>query len=339
MHLLKSLYNKKVVQFNNTPSFPQNVLEKNQRYIILIDKNLNKLYPNLCSNYQKIIIPVGEKAKTTTSLLYIIRQLIKLQVDRNTVLVGIGGGSVLDITGFVAAIFQRGIEFGFIPTTFLAMIDAAIGGKNGINIDQHKNIIGTFKLPAFVYYHLPFLKTLPDHIWAEGCAEMIKHACIGDPLLLNTLQKNTLASFKNKSNNYLQRIIEQNINLKSKIIKNDLFDKHERKILNFGHTVGHAIELLYNIAHGYAIAIGMVIELQINEIVHGYQFQDALKKILQNFQLPISFNIDKREVWHLMHADKKKVNDRIQLVGFKKLGHGFLYTLSIVQLKEIFFTI
>ena len=172
-------------------------------------------------------------------------------------LVGIGGGVITDLTGYVAAIYMRGLSFGFVPTSILAMVDAAIGGKNGIDVGVYKNIIGTIRQPQFLLYDYSLLKSLPQSEWVNGFAEIVKHACIKDARLFNTLRQNSIRSYQRNSKE-LGALIKKNVHIKASVVQADEFEKGERRLLNFGHTLGHAIENIYKMPHGHAISIGMV---------------------------------------------------------------------------------
>ena len=166
-------------------------------------------------------------------------------------LVGVGGGVVADLTGYVAATFLRGVEFGFVPTSILAMVDASIGGKNGINVGLFKNIVGTIRQPSFILFDVKLTSSLPEKEWRNGFAEIIKHACIKDAKMFRELEANGPDKYKPGSRQ-LALLVERNAILKTRIVQRDELETGERRILNFGHTLGHALENLYELPHGHA---------------------------------------------------------------------------------------
>src|SRR5215472_8503079 len=236
-----------------------------QRCAVISDHNVAPLFAervkqNLVSAGFRpvlIIIPAGEKSKTLKQAGAISDRMIAAGLDRKSFIVGLGGGMVGDISGFVAAIYHRGIPHIQIPTTLLAMVDSSIGGKTGVNARAGKNLIGAFHQPLLVVDDLDVLKTLPLRQFNQGFAEIIKHAIIADAKMFQILQ-----SWKRSSTPALQRLIEHNIEIKSSVVAKDERDRTgERALFNFGHTVGHAIERAGNyrkFLHGEAVSLGIV---------------------------------------------------------------------------------
>ena len=179
-------------------------------------------------------------------------------------LVGVGGGVVTDIAGFVASIYMRGVKFAFVPTSILAMVDASIGGKNGIDVGVYKNLVGVINHPEFLLYDYSFLETLPDAEWVNGFAEIIKHACIKDADMFDFLEEYSLARFQSSITD-TAAIIKRNVDIKYAVVASDEHETGDRKLLNFGHTIGHAIENADHLSHGHAISIGMVAACRISE--------------------------------------------------------------------------
>ncbi|MFZ1305194.1 MAG: 3-dehydroquinate synthase family protein, partial [Ferruginibacter sp.] len=214
--------------------------------VIITDENLYNLHAEKLAGYRVIKIAAGEEYKNQFTVDSIIEELLLMGANKNTFLIGLGGGVVTDITGYVAAVYMRGIKFGFVPTSILAMVDAAIGGKNGIDVGVYKNMIGTIRQPEFIFYDYSFLKTLPVKEWVNGFAEVIKHACIKDALLFKVLEKYTLHQYQADST-LIADLIEKNVAIKTGVVMADEFETGDRKLLNFGHTIGHAIENLHGI--------------------------------------------------------------------------------------------
>src|ERR1700743_2228099 len=211
----------------------------------LVDKGHTVLITdeNVCNKHQKsfggwntIVIQSGEAFKIQATVDSIIEQLIGFGADRKTFLVGIGGGVVTDLTGYVAAVYMRGISFGFVPTSILAMVDASIGGKNGIDVGVYKNLVGTIRQPEFLLYDYSLLKTLPKEEWVNGFAEIIKHAAIRDAALFRELEKNRLTLYQ-KDKAALAKLIRRNVRIKGDVVQKDEFEHGERRLLNFGHTL------------------------------------------------------------------------------------------------------
>lgn len=308
-------------------------ISKNKNLIILTDENVYEAHGNKFNAYNTIIIKSGEKNKTQQTVNKIIKQLISCRADKGSILIGVGGGVVTDITGFVASIYMRGISFAFVPTTLLAMADASIGGKNGINTGVYKNILGVIKQPAFILYDYSFLKTLPEIEWQNGFAEIIKHACIKDLKMFRQLQSHRLNYFK-KNKSELSQLVQSNVKIKLKIVRNDEFETGERRLLNFGHTLGHALENNYNLSHGHAISIGMVCAAKVSNQISGFKNVVDLISLLKQYGLPVSTAFDKKVVVKTMQLDKKKSGEKIKCILLKKIGEAFVQPLSTDQIME-----
>ena len=204
-----------------------------------------------------------------------------MEADRKTVLIGVGGGVVTDMTGYVASVYMRGIGFGFIPTSLLAMVDASIGGKNGIDVGVYKNMVGVIRQPSFLFFDTSLLQTLPDKEWKNGFAEIIKHASIKDATMFKQLEQNDV-TFYRKKENQLAALVQRNALLKTKVVQQDEFEKGDRKLLNFGHTLGHALENQYELSHGQAISIGMAYASSLSEKINGFKNTESVVSLLLN---------------------------------------------------------
>lgn len=300
--------------------------------VIITDENVmplcQPLYEQLCSSghhCHMITIPAGEKSKSWETYLAIQKQLIDKQCSAHTLCLAIGGGVVLDLAGFVAATYCRGIPLILIPTTLLAMIDASIGGKNGINLHSIKNKIGSFYLPQDVWLCLSFLESLPDKEKRQGIAEAIKHAYVMTPALLPFLYDLNLFSSAG-----LKDFILMNCRMKADLTHRDPKDQGVRKILNFGHTIGHALETLSqgSLSHGEAISIGMAMELHcsIQKEIADIALLERLCFLLQIWHLPttptdLPFSYSPDLLFHAMTHDKKNLSyERISLVMVKDIG-------------------
>jgi 3-dehydroquinate synthase len=305
-----------------------------EQAVIITDENVFSHHKKKFGGWNTIVISAGEQFKVQETVNSIIEQLIEMQADRKTHLIGVGGGVVTDLTGYVASIYMRGIPCGFVPTTLLAMVDASIGGKNGIDVGVYKNIVGTIRQPEFLLYDASLLKSLPKEEWVNGFAEIIKHACIKDAALFRELEKNRL-TFYQKDKAALSKLIRRNAVIKSSVVQKDEFEQGERRLLNFGHTLGHAIENLYELSHGHAISIGMVIACMISEQFAGFRDTNKVIAVLQKYGLPTLAEFDSKKVMNVLRMDKKKVKDSMNYVFLKKVGQGLVKTIPIVELEKI----
>jgi 3-dehydroquinate synthase len=303
--------------------------------VLVTDENVFSLHQNKFKNWNTIVLKPGETFKVQATVDSVIQQLIELNADRTTTLVGVGGGVVTDITGYVASVYMRGIRLGFVPTTILALVDASIGGKNGVDAGVYKNMIGVIRQPAFILQDLSFLKTLPHPEWKNGFAEIIKHACIKDASMFKQLESADLNYYQKKPSE-LSELIKNNALLKTKIVQKDEMETGERKFLNFGHTLGHAIENLYSIPHGEAISIGMAYASRISE--KELKLKDATKiiNLVKQYELPTEFKFDKEKVFSILKMDKKKVKDSIDYILLNKIGSAVIQRFSFNQLKSYF---
>jgi 3-dehydroquinate synthase len=316
-------------------------LQNLQRYvpaarpIIITDVNVAKLYHLDSMAAEVIIIGTGEEIKTLATVQDIYTQLISCGADRSAFIVGIGGGIVCDIAGFVASTYLRGVRFGFIATTLLAQVDAAIGGKNGVNFKGYKNMVGLFQQPEFVICDPEVLKTLPQKEIACGLAEIVKHAAIADRDLFAYLERNAEDILALQSQP-IKKVVLASVRIKSSIIRRDETEKGERRILNFGHTFGHAIEFATGIPHGEAVSMGMVYASNLS-FKRGL-LRDAeakrLQVLLNDLRLPTRFNSKTEGIAEAIGKDKKRADDRIHFVLLNGIGNAVVEQIPIKELKE-----
>ncbi len=318
--------------FDAAFSYLQQVAAK-ENVVIITDENIYQQHNEKFSGYKLVKMAAGEQHKNQSTIDSIIGELILLEADKNTVLIGVGGGVVTDITGYVAAVYMRGLQFGLIPTSILAMVDAAIGGKNGIDVGIYKNMIGTIRQPDFILYDYSFLQTLPVKEWINGFSEIIKHACIKDALMFSILEKYSLHDFQTDET-LISELIEKNVAIKTSIVTNDEFEKGDRKLLNFGHTIGHAIENLHQLPHGHAVSIGMAAACNLSEQINGLHFNDAKRiiQLLAKYKLPVDIETDYEKVFDVLKLDKKRTNDAINFILLNKIGEA---TFKPIQLQTL----
>ena len=310
---------------------------KRDDLIYITDENVYDAHRDKFSGKKIIIIRAGERFKNQQAVDFIIEQLIQLDADRDSWIVGVGGGVVTDIAGYVASIYMRGIKFGLVPTTILAMVDASVGGKNGIDVGVYKNLVGVINQPAFLLYDYSFLDSLIHDEWINGFAEIIKHSCIRDREMFEQLKNFSVKKFQSSAGD-TAAIIRRNVNIKYRIVANDEFESGDRKLLNFGHTIGHAIENTTGLSHGKAISIGMHAACRISEVINNFSQQETREVIdlLRQYELPVSYLLDKDETWKILLHDKKKAGNNMNFVVLDSIGHASVKSIRLDQLHNIF---
>lgn len=301
---------------------------KTGKAFVLCDENTyqycyQKFTEQIGQQLQTIILPAGEASKSLGNCELIWKHLLQEQATKDTLLINLGGGVITDIGGFAAAAYKRGIKYINIPTSLLAMVDAAYGGKTGVNFEHYKNSIGVFHQPEIVIIHGPFLQTLaPRHI-KNGYAEMLKHAILkGNQELQQCLQIKDLARQIN------QDFILQSLAIKAAVVQQDPTEKGLRKILNLGHTLGHAIEYValennYDLLHGEAIAIGLVVALKLSVKKLNFESKDAeviIDYICTHYQIPNWLANHHSSILKAVMQDKKNTEQQINMVLIKSIG-------------------
>jgi 3-dehydroquinate synthase len=302
--------------------------------VIITDENVFQKNQKKFKGWKTIVIRAGEQHKRQQTVDSIIEQLIAYSADRKSFIVGIGGGVVTDIAGYVAGVYMRGLKCGFVPTSILAMADAGIGGKNGIDVGVYKNMVGLIRQPAFLLYDYSFLKSLPKEEWINGFAEIIKHACIKDAAMFKLLEEHKLKDFQ-KGNKLLNKLIQRNALIKSKVVQQDEFEEGDRKLLNYGHTLGHAIENTYQLPHGHAVTIGMVVAAYLSESLIGFKDVKRVSSLIEQYGLPAHFHFNAGKAMQVMGADKKRVKDIINYILLEKIGKGIVKPLKAEDIKPI----
>ena len=308
------------------------------KIFIITEKLIYKLYQDnrffldssfdliFISSFDLIFINNPQEEKNFEGAQFIIKELMNANATRDSLLIGIGGGSVTDMVGFIASIYMRGIDHIFIPTTLLAMVDASIGGKTGINFSGIKNLVGTFKNPNAVIIDFDFLNTLDYNYFVDGFAEIFKYGLIFDRDFFDDVTSN-FNSLINQ--NDIKKIIIKSCEYKINTVLKDQFDQNQRMLLNFGHTIGHALETHFsneNISHGQAIYYGMIIESLISCEL-GYlpkkDFQIIKEFLSSVITFPIN-NINENEIYELIKYDKKKLRGKMHFVILKKIGKAII---------------
>ncbi len=308
-----------------------------RRVIVIVDRNVLGLYHDVVDGYEYIPIPGGEESKTLATVEAVYRRLIELGADRLTYVVGFGGGITTDIAGFVASTYLRGVDFGFVATSLLAQVDASVGGKNGINVAGYKNMAGVFNQPDFVLCDMRVLETLPKREFRSGLAEMIKAGIIGDPELFEILEKHTIGELLSDKA-LLTRAIVKAIKVKARIVEADETEKDERRKLNLGHTVAHAIEKLsdkYN--HGEAVAIGLVAvaEMAVKAGMLASETCDRIIAVIKNTGLPVRTDIPASDIMAAVTHDKKVENGTLWLVVPLGIGEVATRRMTFDEIRRL----
>jgi 3-dehydroquinate synthase len=304
-----------------------------ERYVIVTDTRIEALHGDRVQKalektdlrIERITVPPGEAAKEIRTILAVTEKLTELGADRQTALIALGGGVIGDLTGFAASIYMRGIPVIQVPTTLLAQVDSGIGGKTGVDTDSGKNLLGTFHQPKAVFIDISFLQTLPDEQFRSGLAEVVKYGAIDSPALLDNLEA-AAAGGGLRESAFLERIIATACRIKKGFVELDERDQGLRRVLNFGHTVGHAVEAAssYALSHGESVAIGMVAAAGLSEQLHHLPMDDRrrIASVIRALGLPdrIPGNLDLEEIRTRIGRDKKKKGKTVRFVLLKKLG-------------------
>ena len=329
----KKLKTSILIKKNYISKFINNIAKKNEKVFCILDNKV-KLNFTKPKNIKIISIQCGEKIKTFDGYKDLTEKLIKNNVNRKSVVIAIGGGTLGDLAGFVASTVLRGLDFFLIPTTLLSQVDSSIGGKNGINTSYGKNLLGTFYQPKEILIDISTLNSLPKKEIKAGYAEIIKHALIKDYSFFNWLDKNA-NKLLNLNKSILEKAIYKSIMIKLFYVKKDerefLLNNNSRAMLNFGHTIGHAIESHYNYKkfnHGEAISIGMITEAKISNFL-GLLSSEELKKIIAHFKkyrLKMYDDILKdKSLINKLNKDKKNFQNKINFSLIDKIGSSIFY--------------
>jgi 3-dehydroquinate synthase len=307
-----------------------------ENVVFITDKNVKQFYKNDFPPHPVITIDIGEKIKNLDTVRNIYEKLVAVGADRSTFIVGIGGGIVCDIAGFVASTFLRGVRFGFVSSTLLSQVDASVGGKNGVNFKDYKNMIGVFNQPEFVICDLNLLNTLPKKEILNGMAEIVKHGVIEDASLFAYLEKHSQKALS-LDVDVIEKMVYDSIIIKSAIVNQDELEKGARRKLNFGHTFGHAFEKTTGVPHGEAVSAGMVVASQLCVKRGHLSAKDAerIESLLQKIGLPVRIQAEKKSVLDALKKDKKRKGDRIYFVLLNEIGNAFVDQIPITELEAV----
>ncbi len=300
---------------------------------VITDSNVGPLHASRCGVADVVVtIPAGEQYKTLATVNQIYNELLAAGLDRQGTILALGGGVVGDIAGFVAATYLRGIDLVQCPTSLLAMVDASVGAKTGVDLPQGKNLVGAFKQPIAVFADLDTLETLPPEEFSAGMAEVIKAGLIADPALFTALETELEIKQSSTSANalHLKSIVTSSIQVKRQVVQQDPFEKGRRAVLNLGHTFAHAIEQVsgYAVRHGEAVGMGLVAaaHLSANMGLCSETLQPRIEAVLEKAGLPkrIPVNLTPAALLRAMRSDKKKAGGRLRFILIRDVGDVFV---------------
>lgn len=309
-----------------------------RRVVVVSDTNLDRHYHSLLGDFDHILIGLGETSKTLHTLDYIYRQFIELGVDRSTFILAIGGGIVTDVAGFAASTFMRGLEFGFVSTSLLGQVDASVGGKNGVNVDGYKNMVGTFTQPRFVICDVAMLRTLNEREFRTGLAEMIKSAIIADGELFEMLEKVDFSALHSDVE-LLMELVYRAIKVKAAIVERDERESGDRRLLNLGHTLAHAIEKSSSkFNHGEAVACGLalVADAACRRGVLAEQTKERICALLSRAGFTLTPPVEMAKLLKAVKKDKKAEGDDIYVVFPHAIAHCEVERMPLEEFKALF---
>lgn len=303
--------------------------------VVITDRNVRCLYGSLFPKSRVIEIGSGEPAKNLKTVERIYQRFRDMEVDRSTFVWGVGGGVVCDVAGFAASTYLRGLRFGFVPTTLLAQVDAAIGGKNGVNLDGDKNLVGLLRQPSCVLLNFEVLRTLSDADVLCGLAEILKYGLIRRASFFRFLERNWPA-LRALEREAVETAVVESIRIKAGIVRRDAEEFGERKVLNFGHTLGHAVEKVSGLPHGQAVAVGMTFAVRLS-VAQGL-FRDAearrVELILKKLRPPSPAVPETALLIESIRKDKKRRGSHIDFVLLEKIGKARIVNIPLRELED-----
>lgn len=308
-----------------------------RKTMIITDSNIIKHYgKDFPPGIPLIDIGLGEKNKTLQTIDLIMEKMLASEIDRTGFILAIGGGIVCDVAGFAASIYMRGLPFGFVSTTLLSQVDASVGGKNGVNYEGYKNMIGVFHQPEFVICDNSLFTTLDKEEFRSGFAEIIKAGVIKSPSLFEFCKKKSKEALSNESD-IITKMIYESVKIKADIVEIDEKETGERRLLNFGHTFAHSLEKTTGMLHGKAVSIGMILAAMVSEKIGLLKTQEVqeIKEVLELFGLPTKSEIPVTQLFEAMKHDKKRERDSINMVLLDKIGHAVTQKLTYINLQKI----
>jgi 3-dehydroquinate synthase len=305
--------------------------------VIITDENIHRIYGDRFPEFPVLIISPGEASKRLEVVGKLAEDLLKAGVDRSGFILAIGGGVVCDLAGFLASIYMRGIRYGFISTSLLSQVDASTGGKNGVNLGATKNILGIFRQPEFVICDPSMLATLSEKEYLSGLSELIKTAIIGDQELFNMIEKRS-GEILERNFDLLTMLIAKSVSFKASVVSVDERETGIRRILNFGHTFGHAVELQKSVKHGFAIASGMELAtyFSLEKGLIGPDETDRIISLLNRFGLLEKYDHPYDKIEQLILHDKKKTGSEIHFVFTDGIGRATVKKITVDEVIDFY---
>lgn len=306
-----------------------------KKLLVITDHHIKHLYGQLWDGIPCFSVEPGEQSKSLAVALDIYRWLISQETDRQSFILGIGGGMVCDLAGFVASTFLRGIDFGFVATSLLAQVDASVGGKNGVNIDGYKNIVGTFNQPSFVLCDTGLIRSLPPDEYRNGLAEVVKHALITDKQMFEKMERETDAILS-LDTDIIHYLVSRSVKIKAGVVSRDERETGLRRVLNLGHTWGHAVEKTDRIPHGNAVSIGLVFAAGMS-VARKYlraEEKQRIENLLAALGLPLATTTDPGIVYEALLKDKKKEDGNMHFVLMRGIGEVVVEPVPVEWIRE-----
>jgi 3-dehydroquinate synthase len=305
--------------------------------IIITDDNVSRLYGDKFPKIPVFSLSPGEESKKLKVIEYLAEQLLQAGIDRSGFVLAVGGGVVCDIAGFLASVYMRGIRCGYVSSTLLSQVDASTGGKNGVNLGGTKNMLGTIRQPEFVICDPGMLQTLPDQEYLSGLAELIKTAVIGDKELFDLIEK-SFEKIMSRDTDLLAILVTKSVRFKGLVVSEDEKETGLRRILNFGHTFGHAIEMQKGVRHGFAIASGMVLATEFS-FKRRYIYlveKERIIRLLERFKLLTELDLTGNQMEKLVLHDKKKTGTEIHFVFTQGVGKAIVEKVPVDEVLDFY---
>jgi len=305
--------------------------------VIVTDENLFNLYGKRFPSFPVLTLKPGEESKKLQVIQNLASEMLRMGADRTVFILAIGGGVVCDVAGFLSSVYMRGVRCGYISTSLLAQVDASTGGKTGVNLGSIKNVIGTFRQPEFVICDTTMLRTLPHGEYMSGLAELIKTGLIGDRSIIDLLENNK-PGILGRDRDLLTDLVARSVMFKASVVSKDEKEGGLRRILNFGHTFGHAIELHQSVSHGFAVAAGMEIAARysLEKKYIGIRVYERVMRLLRQYDFYGEYKVTPSRMRELISHDKKKSGDMINFVFLKGIGKAEVKKLPVDEVVSFY---
>lgn len=331
---IEGLYGKSMVLIGETIENVGNYLP-NSNVFIITDENVKAHHGTKFPKFPTYCVEPGEGSKSLEVCGVLYQWLLEMGADRNSFILGIGGGVVCDLAGFIASTFMRGVDFGFVATSLLAQVDASVGGKNGVNLNGYKNIVGTFTQPKFVICDINLLSTLPKEEYLNGFAEIVKHTLIADAQMFKHIEQN-IDDLKTFNPNILEKLVTHSVKIKASIVQADEREKNLRKKLNLGHTWGHAVEKETGLPHGKSVSIGLEFAARFSAERGLLENRDYMRlmNVLRDLELPICIKVSPKRIFEVLTKDKKKSVDSVDFIFMKGIGEVVIENIKLNEIQN-----